>query len=255
MQRVTAETELSDAQGIIGTQCRTLSLGTVALCWAILIGEKHPTFLNDPSMLFQIRAIGVLAMVCLTLDFVHYSARLETSRMHLDFLKRNKLDDYPMEQGKWIRASLFYAKQVLLAVSSFWLVILFACSLFYPAKGFSQTPVVGTWSNLTSSGVREPDTRALILVIESVGVGGTILATENNFACSGYLQNEERHIHLDCEDGRAILTGSITNGSGGWSMDVCQFSQYSQSSEAFPPDCAGADNRFTILFKPDTTPR
>ena len=186
-------------------------------------------------------------MGCLALDFVHYSARYESNRIFLNFLDKNKIagDDYPLPASHiYVRSCLFYAKQAMLLISGFWLAFLFVSSLLFVQPAASQTSIVGTWSNAVHL-ERHP----LILKIKTVGIGGQVVATENELECSKGQLVEKNRIHLVCENGEIYLNGEFDDQA----LTLCMYHSESQTDDAYPPTCLDASEKFVLRFRPDRT--
>jgi hypothetical protein len=120
------EEELDFLTTTLSTQVRTTALGVLILAWGLLIGDSPAARSVAGQLKGHLVAIGLMAILTITLDFGQYFAGYKNVRDLYDELEVTGKDqgDYDYQSGWYkLRSRLFNAKIVCLILAVAWLVV------------------------------------------------------------------------------------------------------------------------------------
>lgn len=110
----------------ISTQVRSVALGVLALSWGLFIGESEVAKSVASQLKWHLLLVGAAAVLVMFLDFLQYVSGYLNVRALLAQMEQKKVDEGQYDYGsRTYRLRLFFfgAKQVVLAVTVLWLLV------------------------------------------------------------------------------------------------------------------------------------
>jgi hypothetical protein len=114
-----------DMSDKISTQVRTLGVGILALTWGLAVSDSAIAKEMTSKLRMPLLWTGTLAIGVILLDFLQYFCSHEVARLLLNRMERDKVKDaeYDYRSPLYrLQYALFYGKQILLAVTTFYLL-------------------------------------------------------------------------------------------------------------------------------------
>jgi hypothetical protein len=124
-----------EASNQLSTQCRTLSLGILALSWAMLTSKDSPLREGakslSPALKWNLVGIEAAVILVLAIDAWHYVLAL-----HVEDKARTKIGDNPTvmyDKDVWyvLAKRAFWSKLIALGATAIWFVIVLSIWLFH----------------------------------------------------------------------------------------------------------------------------
>jgi hypothetical protein len=133
----------ADFSGQLSTQCRTLSIGILALAWGLMTSKDSPLRGHEtasplvPSPIssvykWNLIAISALVVLALIVDAAHYVAALGAERRCLVKMGE-KGTEASYDLGSWayiLQEYAFWAKLSILGIASVWFIGLLTIWLY-----------------------------------------------------------------------------------------------------------------------------
>jgi hypothetical protein len=123
--------ELNFLTDLISNRVRTISFGILAFCWLFILqnisGQK--SIISNKQLMIPV----FLAILSLVADFTQYWFGYYTTRSLLRQSENENNDDINYDYrslGYLMRTVMFYAKQLLMALATIWLLVILGSKIF-----------------------------------------------------------------------------------------------------------------------------
>jgi hypothetical protein len=116
---------MKDMSDKISTQVRTLGVGILALTWGLMVSDSAIAKEMTGKLRMPLLWTGTLAILVILLDLLQYICGYQVARLLIKEMERQKKAEGEYEYTTLLYRSqswLFYGKQLLLAVASFYLL-------------------------------------------------------------------------------------------------------------------------------------
>lgn len=119
--------ELQFLSDRISTQVRTISVSLIAFIWILLLGGEKAPFEFSIVVKRQLIVIMFLAVITMLFDFLQYVFGYINTNSLRRTLEKNKKTEGEFDYTSLIylmRIRIFWAKQIILAISIVWLGVI-----------------------------------------------------------------------------------------------------------------------------------